>query len=283
VPITPSRSDLAEFLHDRKRIFVLTGAGCSTPSGIPAYRDERGDWMRRQPITWQLFRADPLARQRYWARSMVGWHAFGRACPNPAHQALAALEKAGRLSGLVTQNVDGLHQAAGHQQVVDLHGRLDTVLCLACGTRSLRRRMQERLLIANPDWLGLVAESAPDGDADLEGVDFGRFRVPGCERCEGMIKPDVVLFGENVPGERVRQTMAWLEQSDAMLIVGSSLMVFSGFRYVRKAAEIGLPIAAINRGRTRADDLINLKVEGCCADTLTATLGLIDIKAASPR
>jgi NAD-dependent SIR2 family protein deacetylase len=279
-PVRTARhnSDRAGFLHNRQRIFVLTGAGCSTPSGIPAYRDERGDWMRRQPITWQAFRGDPQARQRYWARSMVGWQAFGRANPNPAHHALAALERAGRLSGLVTQNVDGLHQAAGHRQVIDLHGRLDTVLCVECGTRTLRRKMQERLLQANPGWLDLVAEMAPDGDADLEGVDFACFSVPACERCQGLLKPDVVLFGENVPGERVRQTMSWLEQSDALLIVGSSLRVFSGFRYARKAAELGLPIAAINRGHTRADELIHVKVEDCCSHTLIETLELIQIK-----
>jgi len=273
----PSATELSAFLDRSKRLFVLTGAGCSTESGIPAYRDASGEWARKQPVTWQAFSADPHMRKRYWARSMVGWQAFARANPNPAHHALAALERAGRLSGLVTQNVDGLHQAAGHRGVVDLHGRLDTVLCIECGTRSLRRKMQERLLQANPGWLGLVAEMAPDGDADLEGVDFSRFSVPACERCQGMLKPDVVLFGENVPGERIRQTLSWLEQSDALLIVGSSLMVFSGFRYARKAAELGLPIAAINRGHTRADELIHLKVEDCCAETLTSTLELIHI------
>lgn len=265
---------LLAFFRDHQRVFVLTGAGCSTGSGIPAYRGESGEWMRRQPVTWQAFRVDPSARRRYWARSMVGWPAFGAAQPNRAHHALAALERTGRLTGLVTQNVDGLHQAAGQRHVVDLHGRLDTVLCLTCGARSLRRRMQQRLLAANPDWAGRIASIAPDGDADLEDDDFSRFEVPNCERCHGTLKPDVVLFGENVPRERLDQTMAWLDQSDALLVVGSSLMVFSGLRYVRRAAERGIPIVAINRGKTRADDLFAHKIETCCAQALDDALRL---------
>jgi NAD-dependent SIR2 family protein deacetylase len=266
---------LREFLDRSRSLFVLTGAGCSTQSGIPAYRDERGEWTRRQPVTWQAFSSDTLARQRYWGRSMIGWQSFGRALPNPAHLALARLEQNHRLSGLVTQNVDGLHQAAGHREVIDLHGRLDTVICLACGAQSLRSKMQERLVAANPHYLKQAAEAAPDGDADLDGVDFDSFRVPDCPRCGGMLKPDVVFFGENVPRERVGRTLGWLEKSDALLIVGSSLTVFSGYRYARHAAELGIPIALINRGRTRADSLTSLKLEVCCAHALAATVGMV--------
>lgn len=272
--ISPALSRLREFLDRHRSVFVLTGAGCSTASGIPAYRDERGEWQRRQPVTWQAFSSELRARQRYWGRSVIGWQSFGRAYPNPAHHALALLEGRGRLSGLVTQNVDGLHQAAGHRRVVDLHGRLDTVICLACGAQTFRSKLQARLMAENPHWFEQAAAAAPDGDADLEGADFVSFRVPDCMRCGGMLKPDVVFFGENVPRERVALTMEWLEQSDALLIVGSSLTVFSGYRYARRAAEMGLPIALINRGRTRADALIELRVEGCCAEVLTATVGM---------
>jgi len=268
--LTPLRA----FLDRSRSLFVLTGAGCSTQSGIPAYRDERGEWTRKQPVTWQAFSSDPLARKRYWGRSMIGWQSFGRALPNPAHLALARLEQSRRLSGLVTQNVDGLHQAAGHREVIDLHGRLDTVRCLACGTLSLRSKMQDRLIAANPHWFEHAAQDAPDGDADLDGVDFDSFLVPECPRCGGMLKPDVVLFGENVPRDRLGQTLEWLERSDALLIVGSSLTVFSGYRYARRAAELGIPIALINRGRTRADSLASLKLEVCCAHALAATVGM---------
>jgi NAD-dependent SIR2 family protein deacetylase len=266
---------LARLLAEGRRLLVLTGAGCSTPSGIPAYRDARGTWMRRHPVTWQSFRADPISRRRYWARSLIGWPVFSQARPNPAHRALAHLEQAGRLVGLITQNVDGLHQAAGHRQIIDLHGRLDAVICIDCGTRSLRRHLQTRLIACNPEWIGLSAAHAPDGDADLEDVDFTRFRVPDCLRCGGTLKPDVVLFGESVPPGRVNQANQWLEQSDGLLLVGTSLTVFSGFRYARRAAELGLPIAAINQGFTRADSLLAFKLDGCCAEVLPAIAGMV--------
>lgn len=266
----PASVSLAAFLDRHKSVFVLTGAGCSTESGIPAYRDASGEWARKQPVTWQAFIGDPLMQKRYWARSMVGWRHFGVASPNRAHAALAVLETRGKLAGLVTQNVDGLHQAAGHRAVVDLHGRLDTVRCLDCGARVWRSHHQKRLQEANPGWIPLAAARAPDGDAELESDEFELFVVPPCRHCGGTLKPDVVFFGESVPEERVRTALDWLDGADAMLVVGSSLMVYSGFRYARLAAERGLPIAALNMGRTRADPLLTLKIESPCAPTLDA-------------
>jgi NAD-dependent SIR2 family protein deacetylase len=259
---------LTRFIHDRHSVFVLTGAGCSTDSGIPDYRDSSGQWKRKPPVTWQAFVADGETRSRYWARSMIGWRTFGQAEPNRVHRALAALEQADKLSLLVTQNVDGLHQRAGHQSVVDLHGRLDTVVCLGCSSQTQRQRHQERLEALNPGWLSHAAAIAPDGDADLESVDFKQFQVPDCQRCGGMLKPDVVFFGESVPRPRVELAMAALLRSDAMLVVGSSLMVYSGYRFARAAFERGIPIAAVNLGKTRADSLLALKIDAPCSESL---------------
>jgi NAD-dependent SIR2 family protein deacetylase len=262
---------LAGFIDAHPRLFVLGGAGISTASGIPDYRDRDGGWKRSPPITLQAFVGDALARSRYWARSLVGWRRFGVARPNEAHRALAALERRGRIALLVTQNVDGLHQAAGHAAVVDLHGRLDRVRCLGCERRVPRDGFQRELEQCNPDWLDLDALDAPDGDADLEGLAFERFVVPDCAACGGLLKPDVVFFGENVPRERVDRAARALADSDAMLVVGSSLMVYSGYRFARAAAQARRPIAALNLGRTRADDLLSLKIEADCA----AVLGML--------
>jgi len=201
---------------------------------------------------------------------MVGWRRFGRVQPNTSHRALARLESRGRVSVLVTQNVDGLHEAAGSREVVDLHGRLDEVRCMACDWRGGRQAWQEALQDGNPDWLLLDASDAPDGDADLEGEDFARFKVPPCPRCSGVVKPDVVFFGETVPRERVDRANAGLMNADAVLVVGSSLMVYSGYRFVSAASRNGMPIAAINLGRTRADSMLTLKVELPCAEALDA-------------
>ncbi len=266
--IQSAGASLASFISGHRSIFVLTGAGCSTDSGIPAYRDATGEWARKQPVTWQAFSSEVHTRKRYWARSMIGWRHFGAASPNEAHHSLTRLERRGVLSGLVTQNVDGLHQAAGHQSVIDLHGRLDTVVCLECGASLLRSEQQKRLEADNPDWLDKAAARAPDGDADLESDEFDSFRVPACRRCSGTLKPDVVFFGETVPAARVTTALEWLDRADAMLIVGSSLMVYSGFRYARLAAERGLPVVALNMGRTRADDLLSHKIEAPCGPTL---------------
>lgn len=265
---------LTDFIARARRLFVLTGAGCSTASGIPDYRDADGNWKRTPPVTWQAFMAEASTRQRYWARSLLGWTRFGQARPNATHQALAALEAQGRLELLLTQNVDGLHQRAGSRAVIDLHGRLDRVRCMACGDCSERTHLQQRLLDANPGWDALDAGVAPDGDADLD-VDFSTFVVPGCTRCGGLLKPDVVFFGENVPRERVAAVHGHLQRADAVLVVGSSLMVYSGFRFVQAAVDAGLPVAALNRGRTRADALLAFKDEGDCGQalaTVAATL-----------
>ena len=261
---------LRDFLDRHRRPLVLTGAGISTGSGIPDYRDLDGSWKRAQPVTFQAFTGSADTRRRYWARSVVGWPRFAAAAANPAHHALAALEQAGRIQSLVTQNVDGLHQQAGSRSVIDLHGRLDRVLCLGCGAGQERADFQHALLAANPGWDRHVAAIAPDGDADLEGVDLTAFQVPACPICGGMLKPDVVFFGETVPKERVTAAFAALEEADAMLVAGSSLMVYSGYRFVQAAAAAGKPIAAVNLGRTRADDLFTLKVAQPVGETLAA-------------
>jgi NAD-dependent SIR2 family protein deacetylase len=259
---------LNEFIARHPRLFLLTGAGCSTDSGIPDYRNEEGEWKRPQPVQFNPFMTELRTRQRYWARSLIGWRYFGRAQPNAAHRALAALERQGRMELLVTQNVDRLHQAAGSQRVVDLHGRLDLVRCMSCEQRISRQDHQERLLSLNPTWAQLDAREAPDGDADLEARDFSAFNVPPCPFCDGILKPDVVFFGESVPRDRVDQAMEGLRNADAMLVVGSSLMVWSGYRFAQAAAEAGKPIAAVNLGRTRADHLLSLKVSRPCGEAL---------------
>jgi NAD-dependent SIR2 family protein deacetylase len=263
---------LQDFIDRHRRIFVLTGAGCSTNSGIPDYRDADGNWKRAQPVTYQAFTGDPATRRRYWARSMIGWRRFGRAQPNGAHLALARLEAMEKSELLLTQNVDRLHQAAGSDGVIDLHGRLDLVRCMGCERRMPRAELQEEFGRLNPAWTDLDAADAPDGDADIESAEFSSFVVPPCRHCGGMLKPDVVFFGENVPRDRVDAAHRHLAQADAMLIVGSSLMVYSGFRFVRAAAHAGKPIAAVNLGRTRADDLLALKVEQSCQDALAFLL-----------
>ena len=263
-----SDSRLEDFITAHRRLFVLTGAGCSTGSGIPDYRDEQGAWKRTPPVTYQAFVGDGLIRRRYWARSLVGWPRIAQAQPNAAHRALAALEAQGRCSQLLTQNVDGLHQAAGSRAVIDLHGRLDAVVCLGCGASSSRADVQRRLAEANPAWAGLAAGAAPDGDADLEDRDFATFQVPACDACGGMLKPDVVFFGENVPRARVDAAMAGLAQADGMLVVGSSLMVYSGLRFVHAAVRAQIPVAAVNLGRTRADDLLRFRMAAPCGDAL---------------
>jgi NAD-dependent SIR2 family protein deacetylase len=259
---------LSHFIERHPRLFVLTGAGCSTDSGIPDYRDSAGEWKRRPPIRYQEFVGNERARKRYWARSLAGFRRIRLARPNDAHHALATLERRGRIVQLVTQNVDGLHHAAGSENVIDLHGRIDTVRCLGCDQRTSRDELQRELERRNPSFAALDAVEAPDGDADLEGVAFETFDVPACTACGGLLKPDVVFFGENVPAERVQRAMAPIPSSDAMLVVGSSLMIYSGYRFVTAAADAGKPIAAINLGRTRADDLLALKIEDRCSDAL---------------
>lgn len=264
--------DLRSFVERHGRLFVLTGAGCSTGSGIPDYRDSDGAWKRKQPVTFQAFMGSELTRRRYWARSLLGWRRFRHAAPNDAHRALARLEAMGKSALLVTQNVDRLHQAAGSRNVVDLHGRLDRIRCMACERRTPREDFQDALESLNPDWAKLEAGQAPDGDSDLEDVDFASFSIPCCASCGGLLKPDVVFFGENVPRDRVETALQELEQADAMLVVGTSLMVYSGFRFAETAARQGKPTAAIVLGRTRADHLLALKVEQSCEAALAFLL-----------
>ena len=267
-----AKRPLEDFIDRHRRLFVLTGAGCSTNSGIPDYRDSHGNWKRTQPVSFQAFMGDERTRQRYWARSLIGWRRFGQAVPNDAHHALAKLEAKGQCELLLTQNVDRLHQSAGHRQVIDLHGRLDLVRCMGCERKTQRNDFQSELGRANAGWLALDAADAPDGDADLESSDFSSFSVPSCEACGGILKPDVVFFGESVPREVVTTARHHLEQADAMLIVGSSLMVYSGLRFAQMAAGRQIPIAAVNLGRTRADDLLTLKVEDRCEAALAFLL-----------
>ena len=261
---------LHDFVARHRRLFVLTGAGCSTDSGIPDYRDASGGWKRPPPVSFQSFMGSAAVRQRYWARSLLGWEHFRGAKPNAAHAALARVERQGGLEVLVTQNVDGLHQAAGSVRVIDLHGRLDAVRCMECDNLQSREALQQELLQRNPVWGGRRARAAPDGDADLEDLAYSEFEVPTCVRCGGVLKPDVVFFGESVPRPRVDTAMQRLEQADAVLVVGSSLTVYSGYRFVQAAAQAGKPIAAVNLGRTRADDLLTLKVSEPCALALTS-------------
>jgi NAD-dependent SIR2 family protein deacetylase len=260
---------LRDFVVQHPRLLVLTGAGCSTDSGIPDYRDADGAWKRPQPVTFQAFVGDSATRQRYWARSLVGWPTMAHARPGAAHRALVQLEAAGHIELLLTQNVDGLHHAAGSQNVLDLHGRIDTVVCLQCGERHPRSVLQRRLRSANPNFHALTAAAAPDGDADLEQADFSQFVVPPCDRCGGMLKPDVVFFGESVPRERVAHAMAALQRADALLVLGSSLMVYSGLRFVLAAKEQNKPCAAVNLGRTRADASLALKLAQPVGEVLT--------------
>jgi len=276
-------TDLLAFAERHPRLFVLTGAGVSTESGIPDYRDAQGNWKRPPPVTFQAFMGEEATRKRYWARSMIGWRTMGHAQPGPAHHALAALESQGRVAMLLTQNVDGLHQAAGSRNVIDLHGRIDTVRCMACEHRLPRADFQAELLRLNPGWAALDARAAPDGDADLELRDFSGFDIPTCPVCGGLLKPDVVFFGESVPRPRVDAAYSALEAADGVLVVGSSLMVYSGFRFVQRAAEHALPVAALNLGLTRADGLLSLKVEAPIGPTLERLAGLLvppDVRAA---
>ncbi len=269
--VIPAES-LVEFIQSHASIFVLTGAGVSTASGLPNYRDEAGNWMHQKPMEYRDFIQQRASRQRYWARSAVAWQRFVQACPNPAHHALVRLQSLMKVSRLVTQNVDRLHQRAGSRDVIDLHGNLEKIVCLDCGGKASRDRFQHRLLASNPGLARLSAQPLPDGDALIDNFDPDQMRVPGCETCDGRLKPDVVFFGESVPADRVRECFDALKGSDAMLVVGSSLMVYSGLRFVRQAFQQKLPILAINRGLTRADELFDCKIEADCADTLNDAL-----------
>ncbi len=250
----------------QRRWLVLTGAGVSTDSGIPDYRGPGAPV--RIPMTYQQFVSGPSAQQRYWARAHLGWSRMGGAEPNATHHRLVELEADGRLSGLITQNVDGLHRRAGHRDLVELHGRVDRVACLDCGERSPRSRIQRRLDQLNPGWTAQDVPVAPDGDAILEATED--YRVAACDRCGGRLKPDVVFFGENVRKETVEHCYRLTDEAEALVVLGSSLQVMSGLRFVRRARANGVPVVIVNRGVTRGDDLADVRVDAGCAETLVA-------------
>ena len=274
-----SVDDLAELLRGR-RWAALTGAGISTDSGIPDYRGAGS--KPTSPIQYDDFVRSDDVRRRYWARSLLGFRSFGQAAPNAGHRALAALADHG-LTTVITQNVDGLHQVGGSPDVLDLHGRIDRVICLDCGAASGRRTLQRRLEDANPGLHGDVPAGRaemddgrlrPDGDAVVE--QWGDFVVLPCEVCGGVLKPDVVFFGESVPRDRVADAYAAVDAADALLVAGSSLTVMSGLRFVRHAARTGKPVAIVNRGTTRGDELAAVRLDAGCSQTLTelhSTLG----------
>ena len=234
-------------------VTILSGAGLSTESGIPDYRGPSGRARRAEPMTYQVFTGAAADRQRYWARSHLGWRHVAAARPNAGHLAVTELQARGLLAGIITQNVDGLHQAAGAREVIELHGSLSRVICLGCGERTARLRLDERLRAANQGWAARVAEITPDGDAVLADAEVAGFRVVDCVACGGLLKPDVVFFGENVPRPRVDECYRLVERSRALVVLGSSLTVMSGYRFVRHAAKLDIPVVIVNQGETRGD------------------------------
>ncbi|MFT6287075.1 MAG: NAD-dependent SIR2 family protein deacetylase [Alcanivorax sp.] len=264
--------ELQTFLKNHPRLVLLTGAGISAGSGIPTYRDAAGVWRVSEPIKHQEFITDSTKRQRYWARSLRGWPAVHDAKPNEAHLALATLERGGHVEMLITQNVDRLHQRAGSAQVVDLHGRLDQVVCLNCNGEFSRESIQQTLTRENPGASAGPLQIRPDGDSDVRQQIVDNFRVPACTECNGVLMPDVVFFGGTVPRDRVEKCMRAIDRSDALLVIGSSLKVYSGFRFCKRAAAINKPIALINSGATRADSIATLRLSSECGPLLSALL-----------
>lgn len=267
--ITAASQDIARLavFFEQGPLAVITGAGLSTSSGIPAYRDRHGQWQHRKPIQHQEFMASDVVRRRYWARSFVGWPVVSQALPSAGHLALTRLWRAGQMANPITQNVDGLHQKSGCAEVIELHGGIHGVRCMACAQTYARGLVQQWLAHHNPAFEPGSAEStrwAPDGDADLEDACYAGFHVPACPACAGILKPDVVFFGDNVPKERVTRAMDTVEQANGLLVVGSSLTVYSGYRFADLAHRLGKPVAAINQGVTRADPLLHLKIEVDC-------------------
>jgi NAD-dependent SIR2 family protein deacetylase len=260
-------------LVDRGGVTLLSGAGLSTDSGIPDYRGPSGSLRRHAPMQHDAFLRDPLARRRYWARSYLGWRAIAGARPNDGHRAVAALQHDGRVGAIITQNVDGLHQAAGAVDVVELHGGLDRVICLDCGVRESRFALDARLRAANPSFDAHVARINPDGDVEIPDTELTRFRIVSCSSCTGdLVKPDVVFFGDSVPRDRVQLCFELVDAARALLVVGSSLTVMSGFRFVRRAAAHGIPVAIVNLGPTRGDHLADVRIDAPIADVLPALL-----------
>ncbi|MDN3351823.1 NAD-dependent protein deacetylase [Actinomadura sp. DC4] len=266
---TPSAfATLTDLVGDGE-VVILSGAGLSTESGIPDYRGETGRQRRAEPMTYQTFVGSAAARRRYWARSHLGWRHVARAVPNAGHRAVTELQARGLVAGIITQNVDGLQQAAGAHSVIELHGSLDRVVCLDCGRRTARQVLYRRLNEANPGWSAQVTEINPDGDAVLPDDRIEAFEVVPCADCGGVLKPDVIFFGENVPPARVRQCYALTEDANVLLVLGSSLTVLSGFRFVRRASELDIPVVIINHGVTRGHDHAFLTFDAPLGPTLT--------------
>ena len=279
--MTDSVVTLAEFFERYPRWAVLTGAGISADSGIPTYRDSKGNWLGATPILHQEFLQSQSKRQRYWGRSMIGWPGVRNATPNQHHHALVSFERAGRIEALITQNVDRLHQRAGSEQVIDLHGRLDRVRCLDCGAGYERETIQKELLQLNPHNTPGPSGARPDGDADLPEELVARIRVPACAACGGLLMPDVVFFGGVIPKNRVASCERALTAADAILVIGSSLQVYSGFRLCRQAVTQGKPLIIANEGITRADDIATLKISENALDLVSSTLEQHGIPAPS--
>ena len=271
INISPTTEDLEKLVQilQAKRVLVLSGAGISTDSGIPDYR---GPDRKRpaKPMRYQEFIKADFGRQRYWSRSMIGWATMGDAKPNQGHKAVAAMEASANVFGVLTQNVDGLHQAAGSKSVLELHGSLAVVRCLDCQKLESRRKLQERMLGLNPNFEAEAVEIAPDGDAEIKQHSTEAFVVPDCLHCEGMLKPDVVFFGENVPKKRVETAWSMFNHAEVLLVVGSSLTVFSGYRFVKKARALSKPVVILNQGETRGDDDATLKLEYRLGELLPA-------------
>jgi len=265
---TPAFGVLAELVAAGNAV-VLSGAGLSTESGIPDYRGPTGRARRATPMTYQAFTSSAAARRRYWARSHLGWQHIGRAVPNRGHYAVAELGRRGLLAGVITQNVDGLHQAAGAARVTELHGSLHRVTCLSCGQRTERTELHGRLEAANPAWAaGAATVINPDGDAVLADEATEAFQVVDCESCHGLLKPDVVFFGENVPRPRVEACYAMVAAGRSLVVLGSSLTVMSGLRFVRHAAKLGSPVVIINQGETRGDPYATATLDAPLGETL---------------
>lgn len=262
------KDQLQKFISKYQPVTVLTGAGLSTASGIPDYRDQHGRWKSAPPIQHHDFMNNEALRKRYWARSLHGWPVLYHAQPNGAHRALATMQQEGLIGTIITQNVDGLHQRAGATDVINLHGYANEMICMNCGDRTARLDMHERCLAMNPQFAEAQATALPDGDAEID-MDFSQFNIADCIQCGGLLKPDVVYFGDTVPKQRVAQARQALAESGGLLVIGSSLMVFSGYRFARQADENNQPIAILTRGKTRADDLANLKIDADINAVLT--------------
>jgi NAD-dependent SIR2 family protein deacetylase len=269
---------LLDLLMSQSDWLVLTGAGVSASSGIPTYRNSKGKWRRKSPVTYQEFLSNETSRRKFWARNIAGWKFIGAAEPNIAHLALVKLEQVGVISGLVTQNVDGLHDKAGSKVVIDLHGRADTVLCLDCGDSQSRQRVQDLFKKYNPSFFDKVQDIKPNADADIDNIDFSSLTIPSCRLCGGLLKPDVVFFGDVVPRSKLDLCMDIMNLSSGLLVVGSSLQVFSGYRFCIWASEQGKPIALLCNGDTRADHLAIEKLRADCGPVLGHWMQLLNTR-----